>query len=163
MTRIASLFMLALVASCYGSDQPQEPGHYSRDFYTLDQWSGVLALSVPWLNGEANFTASITVTNVGTTPLVGDTGPTWWRFRVFQTAERTGDPLWEGWSTTPQGVGERVDLQPGSSAAFFTARIPYDALGAMASGTYYVSASLAFLEPRQRTPFSPAGTIELVR
>lgn len=153
-------------ASLAGSEDGRGPGSYV-EFSALEEWGGILTLTVAYTGGGATspYHASITAVNTGAAALEAETGPSGWWFRLYAGPDRAGDPIWQGRSRTPQDIGEIVSIAPGSSRTFLTARLvtAEGLLGTRQPGTYFVSAALAFYEPASqrtlRTAFFPAGEL----
>lgn len=135
------------------------------EFDALSQWEGELTLLVEFARNSATspYLARITASNTGATTLEGETGPRNWWFRMYASEARTGAPIWEGRSTTPQDIAEGFSVVPGSSRTFLTARLltAQQLLGGNPAGTYYVSAALVVCDPCVRTAFFPAGELTI--
>lgn len=173
--RLLGAALAVAAAGCFGGDQvgPFQNDSEVTDFYQLSEISSPITVSATWSLGATgpgyqDYKGTLTVTNAGADTIAGLTSPRLWRVRLYATAARSGDPIWEGWTDILQDPEGTISLTipPGSSFGFseqpgaFIPRINILS-SPVSAGTYYVSAALAFFNPAQRTGFVDAGTVEL--
>lgn len=155
------------------TDGPGWPPMDEATFRALPVWQGVLELNVVYgfgdfRRGDTTIGARVTARNVGTTHLIGTTSPRHWFYEAYRTPDRTGDPVWSGWTWKGWSIAEPVDIRPGETREFLGGRLMQFPATSLPAGTYHFTASLTLIDTDggaavMRTAFFNAGAFEIVR
>lgn len=170
MRQIVASIVAALGVACgagaavdgVDSDVPME----RAEVEALPVFPGPLVLETKYLihderaGSPRDLAVGIVVRNEGPQELVGgrDLGRSWW-FDAYDNPDRNGSPVWSGLAFTGRGALQQVRIPPGGSQHLGGGGLGL--IGAVPPGTYYFSAALVLTDPGIRTPFLPAGQVEI--